>query len=214
MIPTVRGMAAEGRKYRGVLYAGLMIRDGQPKVLEFNARFGDPETQPLLMRMKSDLVPVLEATIDGTLIQAEGSSGTNGPASAWSWPRAVTPAPMKKERRFPVWRKLPEFPTPLSSMPGPLSRKERVVTNGGRVLGVTAVGKGIREAIDQAYEAVGKDLLGGGPLSQRHRPKSRKTRDEKVKTKKPIGGHRHGKRFGPAGHGRGSQNPGRIPGPL
>ena len=67
MLPTIRAMAAEGRKYRGVLYAGLMIRDGRPKVLEFNARFGDPETQPLLMRLKSDLLPVLEATLDGGL---------------------------------------------------------------------------------------------------------------------------------------------------
>ncbi len=67
MIPTVRGMAREGRKYQGVLYAGLMIKDEKPKVLEFNARFGDPEAQPLLMRMKSDLIPVLEATIDGKL---------------------------------------------------------------------------------------------------------------------------------------------------
>ncbi|MBP1715227.1 MAG: purD, partial [Deltaproteobacteria bacterium] len=67
MRPTIRAMEAEGRKYRGVLYAGLMIRDGRPKVLEFNARLGDPETQPLLMRLKSDLVPVLEAALDGSL---------------------------------------------------------------------------------------------------------------------------------------------------
>ena len=67
LLPTIRAMAAEGRKYRGVLYAGLMIRDGRPKVLEFNARFGDPEAQPLLMRLKSDLLPVLEAALDGGL---------------------------------------------------------------------------------------------------------------------------------------------------
>ena len=67
MIPTIKGMAAEGRKYSGILYAGLMIDKGEPRVLEFNTRFGDPETQPLLVRMKSDLLPVLEATIAGTL---------------------------------------------------------------------------------------------------------------------------------------------------
>src|SRR5574337_937089 len=67
MIPAVKGMAAEGRLYKGVLYAGLMIRAGEIKVLEFNARLGDPEAQPLLLRMKSDLVPLLEAVVDGRL---------------------------------------------------------------------------------------------------------------------------------------------------
>src|SRR6185369_12608856 len=69
--PTVDGMAAEGRPYRGVLYAGLMVKDGEVKTLEFNARFGDPECQPLLMRMKSDIVPVLLSVADGDL----GSAG-------------------------------------------------------------------------------------------------------------------------------------------
>ena len=64
MYPIIRGMAAEGRKYRGILYAGLMINQGKVNVLEFNARFGDPETQPILMRMKTDLIPVLEAIVD------------------------------------------------------------------------------------------------------------------------------------------------------
>ena len=62
-------MGEEGRPYKGVLYAGLMIHDGHPKVLEFNARFGDPETQPVLMRMKGDIVPILEACMKGTLSQ-------------------------------------------------------------------------------------------------------------------------------------------------
>src|SRR3989337_3232240 len=67
MIPTVKGMAAEGRHYKGVLYAGLMIKAGEVRVLEFNARFGDPEAQPLLIRMESDLVPILEAGVEGRL---------------------------------------------------------------------------------------------------------------------------------------------------
>src|SRR5574337_712234 len=67
MIPTVAGMATEGRAYKGVLYAGLMIRENAIKVLEFNARLGDPEMQPLLLRMQSDLVPLLEAVVDGRL---------------------------------------------------------------------------------------------------------------------------------------------------
>jgi len=71
MIPTVKAMAAEGRPYRGVLYAGLMIKGGEPKALEFNARFGDPEAQPLLMRMDSDLLPILDAVIDRRLHEVE-----------------------------------------------------------------------------------------------------------------------------------------------
>ena len=63
----IHGMAEEGRPYKGVLYAGVMVRNGLPRVLEFNARFGDPETQPILMRMKGDIVPILEACIDGDL---------------------------------------------------------------------------------------------------------------------------------------------------
>jgi phosphoribosylamine--glycine ligase len=65
--PIIYGMEEEGRTYKGVLYAGLMIHEGYPKVLEFNARFGDPETQPVLMRMKEDIVPILEACMKGTL---------------------------------------------------------------------------------------------------------------------------------------------------
>ncbi|MCK4379308.1 MAG: phosphoribosylamine--glycine ligase, partial [Deltaproteobacteria bacterium] len=70
MIPAIKGMSADGRKYRGILYAGLMIKEGVPSVLEFNARFGDPETQPILMRLKSDIVPILEACISGHLAKA------------------------------------------------------------------------------------------------------------------------------------------------
>ena len=67
MIPTVRAMTKEGRYYRGILYAGLMLTESGPKVLEFNARFGDPETQPIMMRIENDIVPIFEACIDGTL---------------------------------------------------------------------------------------------------------------------------------------------------
>ena len=71
MIPTVQGMAAEGRPYRGVLYAGLMIKNDEIKVLEFNGRFGDPEAQPLLVRLKTDIIEVMEAVIDGRLEQIQ-----------------------------------------------------------------------------------------------------------------------------------------------
>ena len=155
MIPTVRGMAQEGRKYRGVLYAGLMIRDEKPKVLEFNARFGDPETQPLLMRMRSDLVPVLEATIEGRLsrlkVQWDERASVCVVMASGGYPGSYE----KGKAIFGVeetW----QVPDAFVFHAGTAFKEGRIVTSGGRVLGVTAVGEGIREAITKAYEVVEK----------------------------------------------------------
>jgi len=155
MIPTVRGMAEEGRKYRGVLYAGLMIQDGKAKVLEFNARFGDPETQPLLMRMQSDLLPVLEASIDGRL------SGLN-----LEWEERATvcvvmasggyPGSYEKGKVISGLEEAAKVPQTFVFHAGTAFQEGKIVTNGGRVLGVTALGKGIREAIERAYEAAAR----------------------------------------------------------
>lgn len=155
MLPTVRGMAAEGRPYKGVLYAGLMIDGDRINVLEFNCRFGDPECQPLLMRLKSDLVDILEACIDGTLDQvrmeidprptvcvvlaSEGYPGTYETGRAITGLEAA--AQVEGVEVFHA---------------GTAMKGRRIVTSGGRVLGVTAVGETIREAIDRAYAAVGK----------------------------------------------------------
>jgi phosphoribosylamine--glycine ligase len=155
MVPTVRGIAQEGRKYRGVLYAGLMIRDEKPKVLEFNARFGDPETQPLLMQMKSDLVPVLEATIEGRLSKVKVQ---------WDERASVCvvmasggyPGPYEKGKAISGLEEAAQVPDAFVFHAGTAFKEGRIVTSGGRVLGVTAVGKGIREAIAKAYEVVGK----------------------------------------------------------
>ena len=98
MIPTIRGMAAEGRKYRGILYAGLMIDKGEPMVLEYNTRFGDPETQPLLVRMKSDLLAVLEATISGTLQKIKIEWDARPAQSVLSWHHPAIPGPTKREK--------------------------------------------------------------------------------------------------------------------
>jgi phosphoribosylamine--glycine ligase len=155
LLPTIAAMAAEGRKYRGVLYAGLMIRDGKPKVLEYNARFGDPETQPLLMRMKSDLVPVLEATIDGTLGRQKVE---------WD-PRATVcvvmasggyPGSYAKGKIISGLEEAAKVPDTFVFHAGTSVRDGKIVTSGGRVLGVTAIGKGIPEAITAAYQAVEK----------------------------------------------------------
>ncbi|MCX5907348.1 MAG: phosphoribosylamine--glycine ligase [Deltaproteobacteria bacterium] len=155
MIPMVRGMAAEGRKYQGALYAGLMIQNGHARVLEFNARLGDPETQPLLIRMKSDLVPVLQATIDGHLSSLRVE---------WDERAAVCvvmasggyPGSYEKGKVISGLEEAAKVPDAVVFHAGTSFRDGRVVTSGGRVLGVTALGQTIREAIGRAYEAVAK----------------------------------------------------------
>ena len=152
--PTVEGMAAEGRPYRGVLYAGLMIKDGQVKTLEFNARFGDPECQPLLMRMKSDIVPVLMAVAEGDL----------GSLSLEWHDKAAVCVVMASEGYPGDYRK----GDPIEGLAeaagiddvyvfhaGTALKEGRCVTNGGRVLGVTALGDSVQQAINTAYRAVG-----------------------------------------------------------
>jgi phosphoribosylamine--glycine ligase len=155
MIPTVRGMAREGRKYQGVLYAGLMIKDEKPKVLEFNARFGDPEAQPLLMRLKSDLVPILEATIDGKLshqkMELEDRSSVCVVMASGGYPGSY-----EKGKIISGLQEAARVRDAFVFHAGTALKEGRVVTNGGRVLGVTALGNGIQEAIQRAYEAVAK----------------------------------------------------------
>ena len=152
MLPTVRGMAAEGRPYKGMLYAGLMIDGDRINVLEFNCRFGDPECQPLLMRLKSDLIDLLEACIDGTLdkvqieidprptvcvvLASEGYPGKYVTGKAITGLRAAA-----KVEGVEVFHA------------GTAIKGRQTVTSGGRVLGVTAVGATIQEAIDRAYRA-------------------------------------------------------------
>ncbi|MBI5966508.1 MAG: phosphoribosylamine--glycine ligase [Deltaproteobacteria bacterium] len=155
MIPIVRAMAKEGRKYRGVLYAGLMIQDEKAKVLEFNARFGDPEAQPLLMRMKSDLIPVLQATVEGKLASRQVD-----------WEDRATvcvvmasggyPGSYEKGKVISGLEEAAKVPDTFIFHAGTSLKDGKVVTNGGRVLGVTALGKEIREAIAKAYEVVRK----------------------------------------------------------
>jgi phosphoribosylamine--glycine ligase len=155
MIPTVRGMAREGRKYQGVLYAGLMIKDEKPKVLEFNARFGDPEAQPLLMRLKSDLVPILEATIDGKLshqkMDLEDRSSVCVVMASGGYPGSY-----EKGKIISGLQEAASVRDAFVFHAGTALKEGRVVNNGGRVLGVTALGNGIQEAIQRAYEAVAK----------------------------------------------------------
>jgi len=151
--PTVDGMAAEGRPYRGVLYAGLMVKDGQVKTLEFNARFGDPECQPLLMRMKSDIVPVLLAVANGDL----GTAGIE-----WHDKAAVCvvmasegyPGDYRKGDVIKGLDMAAQMDEVYVFHAGTGQRDGDCVTNGGRVLGVTALGNSVQESITTAYKAV------------------------------------------------------------
>jgi phosphoribosylamine--glycine ligase len=150
---TVDGMAAEGRPYRGVLYAGLMIDGDAIKTLEFNARFGDPECQPLLMRMKSDLVPVLMAVASGDISKVE---------IEWHDKAAVCvvmaaqgyPGDYRKGDEIAGLEKASELGDLFVFHAGTAMRDSKCVTNGGRVLGVTALGDTVKSAIGRVYDGV------------------------------------------------------------
>jgi phosphoribosylamine--glycine ligase len=151
--PTVRGMAAEGLPYTGFLYAGLMIgSDGAPRVLEYNCRFGDPETQPILMRLKSDLVGLCEAALDGRLDRAQAE---------WD-PRAALGVVMAAGGYPDDYRKgdvisgadAPDAEDVKVFHAGTARRNGALVTAGGRVLCVTALGRTVKEAQRRAYLAV------------------------------------------------------------
>ncbi len=153
MKPTIKGMAAEGRLYKGVLYAGLMIADGKPKVMEFNARCGDPETQAVIPRLKSDIVPVIQACIDGTLNKVK-LEWTEGPAVCVVMASGGYPVEYEKGKVISGLEDANAMENVTVFHAGTAKMGDDIVTNGGRVLGVTALGNDIRDAIDTAYEAV------------------------------------------------------------
>jgi phosphoribosylamine--glycine ligase len=155
MIPTVRALDEEGRKYKGVLYAGLMMKDGEPKVLEFNCRFGDPEAQPLLVRMKSDIVPILSAVMDERLREVEIEWRTDAAVCVVLASRGY-PGDYKKGVEITGLDEVGRMKDVITFHAGTALRDGKVVTDGGRVLGITALGGGILQAIDRVYEAVQK----------------------------------------------------------
>ncbi len=164
--PVVKAMVREGRPYRGILYAGLMLTQDGPRVLEFNCRFGDPETQVVLPRMKTDLVAAMEAVVEGRLEEIELDWY---PEAAVGVVLASGGYPLEYEEGK-VIRGLEEAAalqgvllfhagTDRKEAPeggtGDGPRREEIVTAGGRVLGVVALGESIRQAVDLAYRAVG-----------------------------------------------------------
>jgi len=151
--PTIAGMAAEGTPYCGILYVGLMIKNGKPRVVEFNARFGDPEAQPLLMRMKSDIVPILQACARGNLTQT---------SLDWHDKAAVCvvmasggyPAGFEKGLEISGLDEAAEVQDLMVFHAGTTLKDGKVVNNGGRVLGVTGLGDDVAAAIAKAYSGI------------------------------------------------------------
>jgi len=155
LVPIVDGMNRNGTPYRGVLYAGLMLTAGGPKVLEFNARFGDPETQPILMRWRGDLAEVMLATIEGRLDEVT-LRWDERPAVCVVMASGGYPGDYPKGKEITGIAQAEQLEE-VKVFQGGTARKEgRLVTSGGRVLGVTATGQTIAEAQQRAYEAVGK----------------------------------------------------------
>ena len=149
---TVDAMAAEGREFKGIIFFGLMLTEDGPKVLEYNARFGDPEAQVVLPRMKNDLIEVAEACIDGTLDQVDLQFEDN---AAVCVVLASEGYPVSYEKGFPI-SGLDEFNKHEGYYcfhAGTKFDGDHIVTNGGRVLGVTAKGKDLKEARANAYAA-------------------------------------------------------------
>lgn len=155
LTPVVRGLNARNVLYKGVLYAGLMIHAGRAKVLEFNVRFGDPECQPLMLRLRSDLFAVMNDVIDGRLDRTR---------LEWDVRPAVCVVlaaggyPGRYEKHLPIagLDELADWPDGAVFHAGTQRRNGQVVTNGGRVLGVTARGADINAAVDTAYAAAAR----------------------------------------------------------
>ena len=155
LTPLLAELRRRGIRYRGVIYVGLMITENGPKVLEFTARFGDPECQPIMMRLKSDLIPLLEATIDGKLdrVQAEWY---DDPAVCVVLCAGGYPGAYDKGKEISGLDRLKNWADGFVFHAGTTLDNGRWVTTGGRVLGVTARGKKITEALDGVYRAVGQ----------------------------------------------------------
>ena len=160
LVPTVDGMNRSGAPYRGVLYAGIMITAGGPRVLEFNVRFGDPETQPILMRLKSDLLEVLLAVCDGTLDEIKLEWDPR-PAVCVVMASGGYPDDYEKGKKITGLQEAGQLEDVVVFHAGTEEQDGEIVTSGGRVLGVTALGTTIADAKERAYQAVDKIKFDG-----------------------------------------------------
>ena len=154
--PTIRAMAARGAPFKGVLYAGLMITDKGPQLIEYNVRFGDPETQVLMPRLRSDLLPALVASADGLL----GSF-----ALRWKDEAALCvvmaakgyPGPVQKDTPIKGLERACSLDDVVIFHAGTRRSGDHILSHGGRVLGITATGSSVAQAQARAYEAI--DLI-------------------------------------------------------
>ena len=159
IMPAVKGMAADGVPFEGFLYAGLMIgEDGAPRVVEFNCRLGDPETQPILLRLKSDLLDLVENAIDGTLDKVEAQWDRRAALGVVLAAAGYPESPRKGDEI----RGLPKDGDDFHVFHAGTALKDgKVVTNGGRVLCVTALGDKVKIAAERAYEVADKIRFDG-----------------------------------------------------
>ena len=155
MIPAVEGMDREGTPFKGILYAGLMVDKDKIKVLEFNTRLGDPETQPILMRLENDLVPLMEACCDGTLhnysTKIDSRAAMCVVISSGGYPGSYDTG-----EEISGLDEAGKVQDTIVFHAGTALKNGQVVTSGGRVLGVTSLGDSVKQAIDRAYEACSK----------------------------------------------------------
>jgi len=153
LVQTIHAMNREEKPFSGILYAGIMVTEDGPQVLEYNCRMGDPETQPLMMRLKSDLVPILLGAIDGTLDKVE-IEWDDRPACCVVMASGGYPGPYRKGVIIEGLGDAGLLPDTMVFHAGTALQDGSYVTNGGRVLGVTALGDTITEARERTYKAV------------------------------------------------------------
>jgi len=153
--PTVKGLQSEGREYKGVLYAGLVLTKEGPKVLEFNARFGDPETQVVLPRLETDLIEILAAVIEGNLHQID-IKWKNNTTICVVVASGGYPEEYQKGKTVRGLEELEDMRDVVAFHAGTKFQDSKILTSGGRVLGVTAQADNIFQAREKAYKAVEK----------------------------------------------------------
>jgi phosphoribosylamine--glycine ligase len=154
LVPTIHAMRRRGTPFRGVLYAGLMLTKAGPKVLEFNVRFGDPETQPLMMRLRTDLYQLLCAAVHGHLDELPGVEWDPRPSVCVVLAADGYPGPYTKGKPIYGVEEADALPDVKVFHAGTAWKDHQLVVDGGRVLGVTALGENLPEAKRRAYEAI------------------------------------------------------------
>ncbi len=154
--PTIRGLNKEGIDYRGVLYIGIMLTRDGPKVLEYNVRFGDPETQAILPRLKSDLVEIMQVATEGKLSKIERLNWDVRPCVCVVCVSKGYPGDYEKGKEISGLDTAAKIQDVVVFHAGTKKEGNKILTNGGRVLGVTGLGNTTKEAITNTYQAVGK----------------------------------------------------------